>query len=113
WFGFFGVELAKAVPIVDWAEIYNIRPGNDLIQFNSAPAKHTVFLARAMVDLVLIASLLQAIGIATRNRNQKRLFAAGHITRLDEIVERSEMIKAVRACRRNDVGISAESLCAV
>lgn len=113
WFGFFGVELAKAVPIVDWAEIYNIRPASDLIQFNSPAAKHTVFLARAMVDLVLIASLLQAIGIATRNRNQKRLFAAGHINRLDEIVERSEMVKAVRACRRNDVGISADSLSSV
>jgi hypothetical protein len=110
WFGFFGIELAKAVPIIDWAEIYDFRPANDLIQFNSAASKHTVFLARAMVDLVLIASLLQALGIATRNRNQKRLFAAGHINRLDELVERSELVKAVRSCRRNDVGIGSDPL---
>lgn len=99
WFGFFGVELAKAVPIVDWAEIYNIRPADDLIQFNSPISKHAVFLARATVDLVLIASLLQAIGIASRNRHQKRLFSAGHIGRLDELVERSELSKAMRATK--------------
>ena len=110
WFGFFGVELAKAVPIIDWAEIYSINPANDLIKFESAAAKHTVFLARAMVDLVLIASLLQALGVATRNRNQKRLFAAGHITRLDELVERSELLKAVRSARLGDKGIGEESL---
>jgi hypothetical protein len=110
WFGFFGVELAKAVPLVDWAEIYDVRPTGELIEFNSAAAKHTVFIARAMVDLVLIASLLQALGIASRNRNQKRLFAAGHIRRLDEIVERAELTKAVRATRRGDVGVSNETL---
>ncbi|MDP3739301.1 MAG: hypothetical protein Q8R02_18070 [Hyphomonadaceae bacterium] len=95
WFGFFGVELAKAVPIVDWAEIYEINPAKDLIQFKSAAAKHSVFLARVMVDMVLIASLLQVIGIATRNRQQKRLFKRGHIHRLDDFVERTELTKAV------------------
>lgn len=110
WFGFFGVELAKAVPLIDWAEIYNVRPADDLIQFRSAAAKHSVFLARAMVDLVLIASLLQAIGVASRNRNQKRLFAAKHIKRLDELVERTELSKAVRATRMSDVGVTEETL---
>jgi hypothetical protein len=104
WFGFFGVELAKAVPIVDWAEIYEINPAADLIQFKSAAAKHSVFLARVMVDMVLIASLLQVVGIATRNRQQKRLLKRGHIKRLDEFVERTELGKAISVTLRRHAG---------
>ncbi len=95
WFGYFGVELAKAVPIVDWAEIYNVYPGDDLIKMNEAPSRHAVFLARVMVDLVLIASLLQALAISTRNRQQKRLYRAKYINRLDRFVERTEMQRAI------------------
>jgi hypothetical protein len=104
WLGFFGVELAKAVPIVDWAEIYDVAPGRDLIQFKSAASRHAVFLARIMVDMVLIASLLQAIGITTRNRQQKSLFKARHVDRLDEFVERTELSRAIRNTRRADAG---------
>jgi hypothetical protein len=96
WFGYFGVELAKAVPIVDWAEIYGVQQDGDMIGMLGVASKHSVFLARVMVDLVLIAALLQAIGIASRNRQQKRLFSAGHIARLDHFVERNEMAKAIR-----------------
>ncbi len=97
WFGFFGVELAKAIPIVNWSEVYNIRDGPDVIGFSSEPARHMVFLARVTIDMVLIAALLQALAISERNRNQKRLFAAGHIRRFDELVERSEIGRAARA----------------
>jgi hypothetical protein len=62
---------------------------------------HAVFAARATVDIALIASLLQAIAIATRNRQQKALFAAGHINRLDELVEKVELARAT-ARRRVD-----------
>ncbi len=95
WFGYFGFELAKALPIVDWADIYNLRPGTDLLRPNGATGMHAVFAARSTVDLVLIASLLQAISIANRNRQQIALYAAGHIDRLDELVEKVEMKRAL------------------
>ena len=113
WVGFFGIELAKAVPIVDWAEIYQIqaKDGAQLISMNSVASRHAVFLARATVDLVLIASLLQAIGISNRNRQQKQLFKAGTspehryrpglIDRLDKFVEESELIRAIQVCLKN------------
>lgn len=114
WIGFFGIELAKAVPIVDWAEIYNIgEPGEDpIISMRGAYSQHAVFLARITVDLVLIAALLQAIGISNRNRQQKRLYNAGAIPnnrhhpglidRLDPFVERAELQRAIlETTRRN------------
>ena len=94
WFGYFGFELAKALPVVDWADIYRLQPGKDLLQPAGTIGMHAVFAARVMVDIALIASLLQAISIATRNRQQKALYAAGHITRLDELVEKEELARA-------------------
>jgi hypothetical protein len=112
WFGFFGITLAKAVPIVDWAEIYNFgqtKNGSQIIDFqNSIAARHAVFMARSTVDLVLIASLLQAISISGRNRQQKRLYKAGTdpankyrpglIDRLDTFVEKAELRRAMMEC---------------
>jgi hypothetical protein len=115
WFGYFGVTLIKAVPIVDWAEIYNFgqpRPGaeSDLISMNTVASQHAVFMARSTVDLVLIASLLQAISITGRNRQQKRLYKAGTdpankfrpglIDRLDTFVEKAELRRTMMACLR-------------
>jgi hypothetical protein len=95
WLGYFGFELAKALPVVDWADIYHFSPDKELLKPVEGIGDHAVFAARAMVDLVLIASLLQAIGIATRNRQQKALFAAGQIDRLDELVEKAELAREV------------------
>lgn len=95
WLGYYGFELAKALPVIDWADIYKLQPGDDLLRPNGAMGMHAVFAARVAVDLVLIASLLQAIAIATRNRQQKALFAAGHINRLDELVEKEEIRRAL------------------
>lgn len=99
WLGYFGFELAKALPIVDWADIYNLGPGGDSIQPIRPLGMHAVFAARALVDLLLIAALLQAMGIASRNRQQKFLYAEGHIDRLDELVEKRELTKAIRTAR--------------
>ncbi len=99
WLGYFGFELAKALPIVDWADIYNLGPGNDSISPMHPLGQHAVFAARALVDLLLIAALLQALGIASRNRQQKFLYAERHIDRLDELVEKHEINKAIRATR--------------
>ena len=114
WLGFFGIELAKAIPIVDWAEIYQIgnTNGGTVISMEGALSRHMVFLSRATVDLVLIAALIQAINISNRNRQQKRLYNAGLdpknryrpglIDRLDEFVERLELKKAIRSVRREN-----------
>jgi len=110
WFGFFGVELAKAVPIVDWAEIYGVRATADMISIHSPASMHAVFLARVMVDLLLIAGLLQALSIATRNRQQKQLYNAKHIDRLDPFVESTELTRAIRATRTEDQKIDLSRL---
>ncbi|MGE0741911.1 MAG: hypothetical protein AB7O98_11275 [Hyphomonadaceae bacterium] len=99
WIGFFGVELAKAIPMVDWAEVYNVSMSDDLIKIDTPASRHAVFLARVMVDLVLIAALLQAFSVLTRNRHQKQLYDAGHIDRLDPFLERREFLRAMRAAQ--------------
>lgn len=101
WLGYFGFELAKALPVVDWADIYNVRAGDDLLQPNGAIGMHAVFFARATVDLVLIASLLQVLAITTRNRQQKSLYAAKQIDRLDVMVEREELKRALNNAPEN------------
>jgi len=101
WLGYFGFELAKALPIVDWADIYKLGPGDqNFISPYWPNGAHAVFLARALVDLILIASLLQAIGIANRNSQQKSLYAVGQINRLDELVEKAALSRAIRETRR-------------
>ena len=119
WFGYFGITLAKAVPIVDWAEIYNFgQPAQgsaaaaNLIDMNTVASRHAVFMARSTVDLVLIASLLQAVSITGRNRQQKRLYRAGTdrqnqfrpglIDRLDIFVEKTELHRAAMATLNRD-----------
>jgi hypothetical protein len=101
WVGYYGFELAKALPVIDWADIYKLQPGEDLLRPAGTMGMHAVFAARLAVDLILIASLLQAIAIATRNRQQKSLFAAGHINRLDELVEKEEIKRALSRRRVN------------
>lgn len=104
WFGFFGIELAKAIPIVDWAEIYGVETSSDMIAIHGAASRHAIFLARVMVDLVLIASLAQAIGVWTRNRQQKELYRNKHISRLDPFVERVELARAIGGTRSIGAG---------
>ncbi len=103
WLGYFGFELAKALPIVDWADIYKLGPGdtNYITPFWPNGA-HAVFMARALVDLILIASFLQAIAIANRNAQQKSLYAVGQINRLDELVEKASLSRAIRETRSSE-----------
>lgn len=105
WLGYFGFELAKALPIVDWADIYKLGPGdtNYITPFWPNGA-HAVFMARALVDLILIASFLQAIAIANRNAQQKSLYAVGQINRLDELVEKAALSRAIRETRQSGTG---------
>ncbi|MDX1291379.1 MAG: hypothetical protein R3265_01105 [Hyphomonas sp.] len=89
WLRFFGAELAKAVPFVDWWEIYrvDVKSPIELRDDSSAMAKHLTFAARAMVDLVILAALIQAVGIWQRTRTQRRLYEEGHVNAFDPFTE--------------------------
>lgn len=73
WLAFYGTELAKAVPFVDWAEVYHVE-GDAPVQATVPLALHTVFAVRVLIDLVFLAALLQAISSAARDAQQRDLF---------------------------------------
>ncbi|MFZ2029985.1 MAG: hypothetical protein WAU68_06745 [Vitreimonas sp.] len=87
WIAFYGTELAKALPFVDWAEVYHVE-GDAPVAATSALALHAVFLVRVFIDLVFLAALLQAISSASRDAQQRELFYRKHaIFRLDPFTE--------------------------
>lgn len=87
WVAFYGTELAKALPFVDWAEVYHVE-GDAPVSATSALALHAVFLVRVFIDLVFLAALLQAIASASRDAQQRELFYRKHaIFRLDPFTE--------------------------
>lgn len=87
WIGFYGTELAKAVPFVDWAEVYDVS-GDATIEAHQPLALHLVFGTRVLIDLVFLAALLQAISIASRDANQKdRFYRKRDLTFLDPFTE--------------------------
>lgn len=96
WLGFFGVELLKALPFVDWAEVYGAE-GMTRIAANSPVALHAVFAARVLIDLVFIGALVQAISISVSLSRHKRQFLLNqgvHI--LDPRIEKIEIAKLAR-----------------
>ncbi|MBY9066515.1 hypothetical protein K1X12_06370 [Hyphomonas sp. WL0036] len=89
WISFFGAELAKAVPFVDWWEIYQVDLSPPIEAASDNPlGKHLTFAARAMVDLVIMAALFQAIAIWQRARAQKKLYQIGHVNHFEPFAER-------------------------
>lgn len=89
WLSFFGAELAKAVPFVDWWEIYQVDLSPPIEAAADNPlGKHLTFAARAMVDLVIMAALFQAIAIWQRSRAQKKLYQIGHVNHFEPFAER-------------------------
>lgn len=98
WIAFFGSELAKAAPFVDWAEVYHVGGSDDSI-VKSAIAQHFVFATRVLVDLVFLAALLQALAISARNAKQRALFYDGTLNRLDPFIEPKEFRKLT--CYKN------------
>jgi hypothetical protein len=109
WIGYYGTELAKAVPFVDWAEIYQVE-GDAPISAESSEARHAVFATRVLVDLVFLAALLQALSISARNAKQMELFKAGVLDRLDPFVEPREFRKLVRRSNTSEWEVSPEAL---
>lgn len=95
WIGFYGTELAKAVPFVDWAEVYKVEGNAPIVATNEA-SRHVVFTTRVIVDLLLLATLLQALAVASRNSNQAQLFYdKRQIFKLDPFTEQTAF-KALR-----------------
>lgn len=96
WIAFYGAELAKAVPFVDWAEIYNVHGDAGILVGDRPLALHVMFATRVLVDLVFLAALLQALSISARNAKQRELFTAGSLNRLDPFIEKAEFRKLVQ-----------------
>ena len=93
WVEFFGVELAKAVPFVDWAEIFNVQSGASISYEKKAFGSLAVFVSRAIVDLVFLAALIEAVTVALRWRRHKMSFFDQEITALDGMIESEEFAK--------------------
>ncbi len=93
WFNFFGTELAKGVPIVSWIDIYDVDQ-TPVFRAETPLARHVLFIARLVIDLVIIAALLQAIGIAQRNHGQKNLFKSGQVDLFDPFMENKILLDA-------------------
>ena len=92
WLSFFGLELAKAVPFIDWADIYDVDT-QFILSAETMAAHHVVFVARAIIDLVFLSALLQAISISLKLSRHKRMFFNREIDLLDPMVERIEFEK--------------------
>lgn len=109
WLSFFGTEMAKAVPFVDWTEIYRVN-GSSSIRLNEESVgigQHIVFGMRILVDLVLLAAFLQAISIMQRTKKLKEMFyVEGTLNRLDPFIEPHEFRKLVE---RTPSGIQLNS----
>lgn len=96
WISFYGTELAKAVPFVDWAEVYHVE-GDAPIEARTEYALHAIFLTRVLIDLVFLAALLQAISSGARDAQQRDLFyKKGAIRRLDPFAEPDALRSLVR-----------------
>jgi hypothetical protein len=94
WIQYFGSELAKAVPFVDWAEVYDVK-GDGPIETSSIVSRHVVFATRVLVDLVFLATLLQVLSTFSRNAKQIEMFREGAIDRFDPFMERGQLKELV------------------
>lgn len=95
WLGYFGTELAKAAPFVDWAEVYQFH-GDERFAPVRGAGEHVVFAMRVLIDLVFLAALLQALSISARNAKQMEMFKAGTLNRLDPFTEPREFRKLLQ-----------------
>lgn len=86
WIAFYGTELAKSVPFVDWAEVYHVE-GDAPVHIASPMGQHVLFAVRVLIDLVFLAALLQAISNAARDSQQRELFQNKQLDRLDPFTE--------------------------
>ncbi len=106
WLGFFGAELAKSVPFVDWSEVFHV--ANDSpIEAGTPFGAQVVFLTRAGLDLLLLASVLQAVQIAGRLRAQADAFEAAQLPILDQFAETARFARLIEEIRP-ELALTAE-----
>ncbi len=105
WFSFFGLEMLKAVPFVDWAEIYGWGTQDPLLADPKFPirSKHLIFASRVLVDFVIMAALFQAIAILQRSVTQRKLYDAGQIDLFDPILEEQFFERGMRQIESADI----------
>ena len=86
WIALFGGELVKAIPLVDWAEVYDVDSRNILEPLRPF-GQTAVFATRVIVDLVLIGALLYAIERVGQISRQWQEFLGGRRRLLDPFLE--------------------------
>ncbi len=84
WMLFFGGEVAKAAPFLDWSEVYGAETAT-IIRVTPGWGQHAVFAVRALIDLLVLAGLIQALDLAGRWGRQKEAFNNPNIP--DNIVD--------------------------
>jgi len=92
WLGYFGAELAKTVPFVDWSEVFHVANGSP-IGAQTAFGSQLAFVLRAGLDLLFLAALLQAVQIATRLQEQRSAFENNRLPILEPFSERLELAR--------------------
>lgn len=93
WLGYFGAELAKTVPFVDWSEVFHVANGSP-IEAQTPLGSQLAFVLRAGLDLLFLAAVLQAVQIATRLREQRSAFYNNRLPILEPFTERVELARA-------------------
>lgn len=92
WLGYFGAELAKTVPFVDWSEVFHVANGSP-IEAQTPLGSQLAFVLRAGLDLLFLAAVLQAVQIATRLREQRSAFDNNRLPILEPFTERVELAR--------------------
>lgn len=92
WLGYFGAELAKTVPFVDWSEVFHVANGSP-IEAQTPLGSQLAFVLRAGLDLLFLAAVLQAVQIATRLREQRSAFENNRLPILEPFSERVELAR--------------------
>jgi formylglycine-generating enzyme required for sulfatase activity len=90
WLGYFGAELAKSVPFVDWSEVFRVA-NNSPIKPRTTAGAQVAFAMRASLDLMLLAAVVQAVGIANRLREQNTAFRSNRLPILEPFAEAREL----------------------
>lgn len=97
WVELVGGELAKALPVVDWAEVYEVHAGGRLtMATGSIASHHLIFMTRVIVDFLILGTLLRVSTASAVERAQRRLLFEGALNRLDPFIEAAEFRKLVR-----------------
>lgn len=92
WLGYFGAELAKTIPFVDWSEVFHVANGSPIVA-QTAPGSQLAFVLRAGLDLLFLAALLQAVQIASRLRDQRAAFENNRLPILEPFTEKVELAR--------------------